>query len=91
MFSAALDNGTAWAIGLAVIAGLNSVIALFYYASIAREMWMSPVPDGDVTPIRVPPALGAALGISVILTVAVGVYPTLFAKLADLTVLTRGL
>jgi NADH-quinone oxidoreductase subunit N len=90
MFSAALDNGSGWAVGLAVIASLNSVIALFYYASIAREMWMSPVPDGDVTPIRVPPALATALGITVILTVAVGVYPTLFAKLADLTVLTRG-
>lgn len=90
MFSAALDNGSGWAVGLAVIAGLNSVIALFYYASIAREMWMRPVPDGDVTPISVPPALATALGICVALTVAVGVYPTLFAKLADLTVLTRG-
>ena len=91
MFSAALDNGTPWAIGLAVVAGVNSVIALFYYASIAREMWMSPVPDGDVTPIRVPPALATALGITVVLTVAVGVYPSLFAKLVDLTVLTRGI
>ena len=41
--------------------GVNSVIALYYYANVAREMWMEPAPDGDVTPIRVPPSLGAAL------------------------------
>ncbi len=89
MFSATLDAGTGAAIALAVIAGLNSVIALFYYASVAREMWMSPVPDGDVTPIRVPPALGAALTITVVLTVVLGVYPSLFGRLADVTVLAR--
>jgi NADH-quinone oxidoreductase subunit N len=33
---------------------VNSVVALFYYASIAREMCMNPVPDGDATPVRVP-------------------------------------
>jgi NADH-quinone oxidoreductase subunit N len=89
MFSATLDAGTAPAITLAVIAGLNSVIALFYYASVAREMWMSPVPDGDVTPIRVPPALATALAITVIVTVAVGVYPPLLGKLGDVAILTR--
>jgi NADH-quinone oxidoreductase subunit N len=89
MFSATLDAGTGPAIALAVIAGVNSVIALFYYASIAREMWMSPVPDGDVTPIRVPPALAAALAITVIVTIAVGVYPPLLAKLGDVATLTR--
>ncbi|MEY2419379.1 MAG: NADH-quinone oxidoreductase subunit [Actinomycetota bacterium] len=89
MFSAALDAGTAPANVLAVIAGVNSVIALFYYASVAREMWMSPVPDGDVTPIRVPPALATALAITVIVTVAVGVYPPLLARLGDVATLTR--
>jgi NADH-quinone oxidoreductase subunit N len=89
MFSATLDAGTGPAIALAVIAGVNSVIALFYYASIAREMWMSPVPDGDVTPIRVPPALAAALAITVIVTIAVGVYPPILAKLGDVATLTH--
>jgi NADH-quinone oxidoreductase subunit N len=89
MFSATIDAGTKPAIVLAVIAGVNSVIALFYYASVAREMWMSPVPDGDVTPISVPPALATSLGITAIVTVAVGVYPTLFARMADVAVLAR--
>ena len=36
---------------LAVIVGVNSVIALFYYARVAKVMWMEPVPDGDRTPV----------------------------------------
>ena len=50
MFRAVLDAGTGWAVALGVVAAVNSVIALFYYANIARQMWMSPVPDGDRTP-----------------------------------------
>jgi len=83
VFRAALDAGTTWSIVLAVIAGLNSVIALFYYSNIARQMWMMPVPDGDRTPIRVPAALSIALGICVVV-VALGVYPEPFARLGDL-------
>jgi NADH-quinone oxidoreductase subunit N len=89
MFSAALDAGTAPAIVLAVIAGVNSVVALFYYASVPARMWMGEVPDGDVTPIRVPPALATALAITFIVTVAVGVYPPILAKLGDVATLTR--
>ncbi len=46
---------TAGGVALAVVVGVNSVIALYYYANVAREMWMRPVPDGDRTPIRIPP------------------------------------
>jgi NADH-quinone oxidoreductase subunit N len=89
MFSATLDAGNLSAIVLALIAGMNSVIALFYYASVPARMWMGEVPDGDVTPIRVPPALATALAITVIVTLAVGVYPPLLGKLGDVAVLTR--
>jgi NADH-quinone oxidoreductase subunit N len=64
---------TVGGISLAVIVAVNSVIALYYYANIAREMWMKPVPDGDRTPVRIPFSLGAALAISVIVTIAFGV------------------
>ena len=52
---------------------MNSVIALYYYANVAKTMWMDPVPDGDRAPVRVPFSLGAALAISITLTVAFGV------------------
>ena len=64
---------TAGGVALAVVVGVNSVIALFYYANVAKTMWMDPVPDDDRTPVRVPFSLGAALAISITLTIAFGV------------------
>ncbi len=76
---------TAGGVTLAVIVGVNSVIALYYYANVAREMWMKPVPDGDRTPVHVPFSLGAALALSVTITVAFGVsnLATRFGDLAS--------
>lgn len=89
IFRAAVDAGTPAAIVLAIIVGVNSVIALFYYASIAREMWMQPIPDGDRTPIRVPPPLAASLGLTAVVVLAVGIVPDVFARLGDLASLVR--
>ena len=84
VFRAVLDSGTTAAVVLGVIAGVNSVIALYYYAAIAREMWMSPIPDGDTTPVRVPAPLVASLGLTSVVVLAIGVYPQLFAHFGDL-------
>ncbi|MDP9421024.1 MAG: NADH-quinone oxidoreductase subunit N [Actinomycetota bacterium] len=85
VFKSLLDAGTAAAIALAVVGVVNSVIGLFYYASVAREMWMSPVPDGqEVTPVRVPAALGASLALCAAATLAIGVVPNLVARLGNL-------
>ncbi len=89
VFNTVLDAGTPAAIVLGVIAAVNAVIAAFYYASIAREMWMRPVPDEDRTPIPVPAPLGAALAITVVIVMAIGVYPNAFARLGDLASLVQ--
>ncbi len=77
---------TAAGVALAVVVGVNSVIALYYYANVAREMWMKPVPDDDRTPVRIPVSLVTALGLSVVVTVAFGVsnLATRFGDLASL-------
>ena len=75
IFKALVNPGTASGYVLAVIVGVNSVIALFYYARIAQKMWMEPVPDEDRTPIRVPPSLVGALAICCVVTLALGVAP----------------
>jgi len=72
-FRAVVDAGTGWAYGLAVVMAINSVIALAYYANVAKEMWMNPAPDGDHTPVRVPVSLAAALAITTALTFGFGV------------------
>ncbi|MGH9245077.1 MAG: NADH-quinone oxidoreductase subunit N [Acidimicrobiales bacterium] len=84
IFQALVTPGTGAGYVLAVLVGVNSVIALFYYARIAVEMWMQPVPDGDTTPIRVPVALSAALAICVIVTLVLGVAPQLVGRLGEL-------
>ena len=72
-FRAVIDADTGWAYGLAVVMAVNSVIALAYYANIAKEMWMNPAPDGDETPVRVPVSLTAALAITAVFTLVFGV------------------
>jgi NADH-quinone oxidoreductase subunit N len=72
-FRAVVDADTGWAYALAVVMAVNSVIALAYYANVAKEMWMNPAPDGDTAPIRVPASLSAALAITAGLTLAFGV------------------
>ena len=89
IFRAVLDSGTPSAVALGVIAAVNAVIALFYYASIPRLMWMNPVPDEDRTPIRVPASLQAALALTVIVVVVIGIYPQFFARLGDAASLVR--
>jgi NADH-quinone oxidoreductase subunit N len=84
IFRATAGAGTPAGYTLAVFVGVNSVIALFYYARIAQEMWFKPVPDGDTTRVRVPPALGAALGICALATVAIGFYPQIVGRLGDM-------
>jgi NADH-quinone oxidoreductase subunit N len=90
VFQALLAAGGGWAAGLAVIGAVNSVVALFYYANIAREMFMNPVPDGDATPVRVPQALVAALGITAGVTLLIGVLPSVVLHFGDLSNFVAG-
>jgi NADH-quinone oxidoreductase subunit N len=90
VFFATANAGTPAGYVLAVFIGLNSVIALVYYARVAQAMWMQPSPDGDVTRIRIPPALSGALAICVVATVAVGFYPQLVGRVGDMATFALG-
>src|SRR4051794_18195294 len=85
VFNALLAAGGSWAVILAVIGAVNSVVALFYYAGVAREMFMNPAPDGDTTPVRVPQSLMAALGITAAVTLLAGVLPNVVLHFGDLS------
>jgi len=87
---AVFDSLTPAAVVLGVIAAVNSVIALFYYANVAKEAWMAPVPDGDRLPVRVPSSLGAAIGLCAIATVAVGVLPQIVGRFGELATFALG-
>ncbi|HUG31917.1 MAG TPA: NADH-quinone oxidoreductase subunit N [Acidimicrobiia bacterium] len=76
------DPGT---IALAVIAAINAVIALYYYARVVASVWLDdPVGEfaegSDVAPAG---SLRLALGVAVALTLAIGVYPTITSFVRD--------
>ncbi len=83
VFRAVLQGNTSGGTVLGVVVGLNSVIALFYYANLVRTMWMDEPPDGDRAPVKVPGALVTAVALSVIATVVLGVLPQIVANLGD--------
>jgi NADH-quinone oxidoreductase subunit N len=87
-FKAVLDAGNGWGYSIAVIAAINTVIAAAYYVTVMREIWMKPAPDGDVTPIRTPASLQAALVLTCGTTIVLGVLPDLVGRYGDLTDLT---
>jgi NADH-quinone oxidoreductase subunit N len=72
-------------IALAVIAAVNAVIALYYYARVVRSVWLDD-PTGELTEeAGAAPAgsLRLALGVAVAVTVAIGVYPDIAAFVRD--------
>ena len=75
VFRAVIDANNAAAFVLAVVMAVNAVIAIGYYANVAREMWMSPPPDEERErmPVRVPVSLTTALTLTGALTLAFGV------------------
>lgn len=79
-----LVNADDWAgYSLAVFVAVNSVIAFAYYGRLMRIMWMDEAPDGDRTPIRVPASLAAAIGITAVLTLAIGVFPAAVTRFTE--------
>ncbi len=84
-FKAAVDAAGGWGYSIAVIGAVNAVIATAYYIVVMREMWMKPAPDDDHTPIRVPGAIKAAIGICGVATLLFGVLPGLIGKAGEIS------
>ena len=64
-------------IALAVIAAVNSVIALYYYARVIKSVWLDDPTGEFADDAEAAPAgsLRLALGVAVALTLAIGIYP----------------
>jgi NADH-quinone oxidoreductase subunit N len=83
IFSSLASAGSASGYVLAVVVGLNSVIAFGYYGRLIRVMWMDEAPDGDRSPIKVPASLSFALIITMAVTVVWGVFPGALTHFTD--------
>jgi NADH-quinone oxidoreductase subunit N len=84
MFRSIIDAGTGWAIALAIIAAVNSVIAFFYYARPIRAMIFHEPATDDRTPLVVPQPLIAAIALTVTVVIVIGIYPQIFARVGEL-------
>jgi NADH-quinone oxidoreductase subunit N len=59
--------------GLVLLAAVLTVVALFYYLLVAKQMYIDP--PARPTPVPVPPALALVLLVSAVAVVLLGLYP----------------
>ena len=72
VFTAAMKAGYTW---LAIIGVLTSVVSVFFYLRIVVMMYMTPAPSSAVPFRRVPQLAGAALVVSAVIVIYLGILP----------------
>ncbi len=90
VFRVLATAGEPWGYALAVIAAVNAVIALYYYAAVLLKMWAEDAPEGDHRPVPFTPSLTSALVICGGVTLLFGVVPQVVARFTDISLLALG-
>jgi NADH-quinone oxidoreductase subunit N len=86
MFQSAITAGGPGGVWLAVIASVNAVIALFYYARVAKTVWFDAPPEGAVEVTDAPAgSLGLAIALTAVATVVIGFYPPIATFFGEAT------
>jgi len=85
IFRAAIDRGGSLGVWLAVFMLVNSVISVFYYFAVPRQMIFKPATDES--PLRTSWLVTAVVGLAALAILAVFIMPNPFARLADLSTL----
>jgi NADH-quinone oxidoreductase subunit N len=75
IFNAAISAGQAW---LAVVMVVNSVVSLYYYVAIVRQMYFVDVPEAR--PLRAPALVSGVAMLAALTILAVGFFPDLLAR-----------
>jgi NADH-quinone oxidoreductase subunit N len=86
LFGAAIDAGYVW---LALVGVLNSAISLYYYVRIVVFMYLKRETIGSEPVMNTP--LAIVLGVTVVATIVLGVYPRLLFEVADASARTLGM
>jgi NADH-quinone oxidoreductase subunit N len=85
LFGAAIDSGYVW---LAVIGVINSAISLYYYIRLVVFMYLKRETMGSEPTAS--PSLTFALGVAVVATLVLGIYPRLLFEVAEASARTLG-
>jgi NADH-quinone oxidoreductase subunit N len=88
IFRAAIDRGGPLGVWLAVIMVVNSVVSIYYYFAVPRQMIFEPAEDESR--LRVPALVTAVVALAMVAVVAVFVFPNPFAHAADISTLIGG-
>lgn len=83
LFVAAVRDGLIW---LVVVGVLNSVISLYYYLQVVRQMYL--LPPTSEEPVNIPRPITMTLLISVVGVLMLGIYPSLLLPLIQAAVQT---
>lgn len=79
VFAAAVQRQLTW---LVIVAGLNSVISLYYYLRIAKIAYVDEPTTQE--PIPVPPSLAFGLGLAILGIFVIGIYPQPFISITQI-------
>ena len=90
VFKVLMGAQTGLGTATAVIMAINTAIAAYYYLRVARAMWFEDAPDGDVTPVKVPASLTAAVAIALVATLVFGILPGLLSNVTSFGPLALG-
>jgi NADH-quinone oxidoreductase subunit N len=85
IFRAAIDRGGSLGVWLAVLMLVNSVISVFYYFAVPRQMIFKQATDES--PLRTSWLVTAVVGVAALAILAIFILPNPFARLADLSTL----
>ncbi len=83
IFGAAIERGGSLGVGLAVVMLVNSVISIYYYFAVPRQMIFKPVEVDE--PMHSPVLVSASVAVAAAAVLAIFLVPGTFAHLADLS------
>ncbi|MGH2757110.1 MAG: NADH-quinone oxidoreductase subunit N [Actinomycetota bacterium] len=78
VFLAAIGSEVYW---LAVVMGVNAIIAVWYYLAVVKRMFFDPAEIEE--PVEVPHLLTAAMGVAALALLAAFLYPPIVTHLAE--------
>jgi NADH-quinone oxidoreductase subunit N len=92
VFKSAINGDTLTLQLLVVFMAVMTVVALFYYAGIARSLWLGTPPEGapELALQPVSPGIGAAVVLAAAGVLLLGVLPNLLVQYAPVSTLVAG-
>jgi len=85
IFQAAIERGGTLGPALAVVMLVNSVVSVFYYLAVPRQMFLREA--ADRSRLRVPVLVTGVVAVAMVVIVAIFIVPNPVARLAELTTL----